>query len=343
MTHIRYGAFRKHPGIAAIRLAALLSLLCVMFSVLPAQLAFAADPPPDEVVGKVSVTLPPKEKKPPDDPEAAKRIESRAGGLLKEQLDWHAAYVRDPDGTLSPAAQATLALARDSGYGRSQAVHDLDNGGERVRPLIRNLDVGRHELLKHIYRRAMILANERLAADGLSPLNTLQAVNAGGTGDYTRDQDITVFAGDPVREKAFFDAVEIVARDELHLATDVKPTGGIDFPQIEVTFFRGTNDLPDARFVTDVEEFALKYQKAIANQAADREAYKGGGADIEVKGRRVPGKMYVQQFTWKDGRPVYVAETPRNFREGASMFSGTAPGRWQRFERAAHIFSDLVQ
>ena len=74
MTHIRYGAFRKHPGIAAIRLAALLSLLCVMFSVLPAQLAFAADPPPDEVVGKVSVTLPPKEKKPPDDPEAAKRI-----------------------------------------------------------------------------------------------------------------------------------------------------------------------------------------------------------------------------------------------------------------------------
>ena len=43
MTHIRYGAFRKHPGIAAIRLAALLSLLCVMFSVLPAQLAFAAD------------------------------------------------------------------------------------------------------------------------------------------------------------------------------------------------------------------------------------------------------------------------------------------------------------
>jgi antitoxin component YwqK of YwqJK toxin-antitoxin module len=334
---------RKHLGTARVRFAALLSLLCVLFSILPARPAFTADPPPDEIVGKVSVTLPPKEKKPPDDPEAAKRIESRAGGLLKEQLDWHAAYVRDPDGTLSTAAQATLALARDPGYGRSDAVRDLGNGGERVRPLIRNLDVGRHELLKHIYHRAMILANEKLTSAGLSPLNTLQAVNAGGTGDYTRDQDITVFAGDPVREKAFFDAVEIVARDELHLAVDVKPTGGIDFPQIEVTFFRGTNDLPDARFATDVEEFALKYQKAIANQAADREAYKGGGADIEVKGRRVPGKMYVQQLTWVDGRPVYVAETPRNFREGASMFSGTAPERWQRFERAAHIFSDLVQ
>lgn len=178
------------------------------------------------MVGKVSVALPPKEKKPPDDPDAAKRIESRAGGLLKEQLDWHAVYVRDPDGKLSPAAQATLELARDTGYGRSDAVRDLGNGGERVRPLIRNLDVGRHELLKHIYHRAMILANEKLAAAGLSPLNTLQAINAGGTGDYTRDQDITVFAGDPVREKAFFDAVEIVARDELHLAVDVKPTGG---------------------------------------------------------------------------------------------------------------------
>ncbi len=334
---------REHTRTARVRFAALLPLLCVLFSVLPAQPAFTADPPPDEVVGKVSVALPPKEKKPPDDPDAAKRIESRAGGLLKEQLDWHAAYIRDPDGKLSPAAQATLALARDTGYGRSDAVRDLGNGGERVRPLIRNLDVGRHELLKHIYHRAMILANEKLAAAGLSPLNTLQAINAGGTGDYTRDQDITVFAGDPVREKAFFDAVEIVARDELHLAVDVKPTGGIDFPQIEVTFFRGTNDLPDARFATDVEEFALKYQKAIANQAADKEAYKGGGAGIEVGGRRIPGKMYVQQFSWVDGRPVYVAETPRNFREGSSLFSGTAPERWQRFERAAHIFSDLVQ
>ena len=109
---------REHPGTARVRFAALLSLLCVLLSVFPAQPVLGADPPPDEVVGKVSVTLPPKEKKPPDDPEAAKRIESRAGGLLKEQLDWHAAYVRDPDGTLSPAAQATLALARDPGYGR---------------------------------------------------------------------------------------------------------------------------------------------------------------------------------------------------------------------------------
>lgn len=303
-----------------------------------------ADDTPDPVVGQIQVpTNKPAEKKAPVDPEAVKRLEARAGALMKTESDWHAAYVRDPGEALSPEAQATLKLATDAGYDRTQALHDLASGGERVRPLIRNLDVGRHELLKHIYQRAMILANQRLAEQNLSPLARLQAVNAGGTGDYTRDQDITVFAGDEVREKAFFDAVETVARDELKLVADVKPTGGIDFPQLEVTFFRGSNDLPDARFATDVEEFALRYEKAIANQAADREAYKGGGADIEVKGRRVPGKMHVQQFSWENGRPVYVAETPRNFREGASMFSGTAPERWQRFERAAHIFSDYVQ
>ena len=103
---------REHTRTARVRFAALLPLLCVLFSVLPAQPAFTADPPPDEVVGKVSVALPPKEKKPPDDPDAAKRIESRAGGLLKEQLDWHAVYVREPDGKLSPAAQATLDATR---------------------------------------------------------------------------------------------------------------------------------------------------------------------------------------------------------------------------------------
>ncbi len=302
-----------------------------------------AEPPPDEVVGKVDVAVPPKAKAPPDDPEAAKRISDRAKGLLGAPLDWHAAYVKDPDGNLTPSAAATLALARDATYGRAQAVNDLTKGGEKVKALVRNLDVGRHELLKHIYRRAMVIANEKLATDGLSPLQKLQAVNAGGTGDYTRDQDITVFAGDPEREKAFFDAVEFVAREELHLKTDVKPTGGIDFPEIEVTFFRGSNDLPDARFATDVEDFALRYEKAIANQAADREAYKGGGAAIEVGGRRVPGAMYVQQFTWEDGKPVYRAETPQNFREAMSLFSGTAPERWARFERAAHIFSDFVQ
>lgn len=327
------------PG-ALRRLALGLALVLMPALIAPAL----AEDPPDEVVGQIQVpSNKPAEKKAAVDPEAVKRLEARAGALMKTESDWHAAYVRDPGEALPPEAQATLKLATDAGYDRTQALHDLASGGERVRPLIRNLDVGRHELLKYIYQRAMIVANQRLAEQNLSPLNRLQAVNAGGTGDYTRDQDITVFAGDEVREKAFFDAVETVARDELKLVADVKPTGGIDFPQLEVTFFRGSNDLPDARFATDVEEFALRYEKAIANQAADREAYKGGGADIEVKGRRVPGKMHVQQFSWENGKPVYVAETPRNFREGASMFSGTAPERWQRFERAAHIFSDYVQ
>lgn len=331
------GSTRRAPRVSWLALAWLAALLT-------APPARAGDPPRDPQVGTIDVAIPAKAKTPPDDPEAAERILSRTGNAPEGGGDWHAAYVRDPTGAVPAEAQATLAIARDSEYGRAQTIHDLTAGGTRVQPLVKSLDVGRHELLKVLYHRAMVLANERLAKDGLSPLQKVQAVNAGGTGDYTRDQDITVFTDDPERERYFFEAVkDVAASDDIRLKTDVKPTGGIDFPEIEVTFFRGSNDLPDARFATDVEEFALKYMKAIANQAADREAYKGGGAEIEVKGRRVPGKMYVQQFTWQDGKPVYVAETPQNFREAASIFSGTAPERWQRFERAAHIFSDFIQ
>ena len=322
-----------------------LLLLLALAMLVPAGSLQAEDRPknkPDENVGKINVKVKAKDPTPPDDPQAAERIAKLAPSLLGAERDWHKNYVAEPAGGLSDAAQATLAVALAKEYGRTQALHDLKHGGERVRPLIRNLDVGRHELLKHIYNQAMILANEKLKADGLTPLNRVQAVNAGGTGDYTRDQDITVFADDPVREKAFFDAVEVIGKN-LKLKVDVKSTGGIDFPEIEVTFFKGGNDLPDARFATDVEEFALKYQKAIANQAADKEAYKGGGAKIEVEGRRIPGQMYVQQFTWEGGKPVYVAETPKTWREGASLFSKTAPERWHDFQRSAHIFSDFLQ
>ncbi len=318
-----------------------LPLAGLIFLLLPV-LPVSASEDKTEPAGTLSHELPPKPAVQPDDPEAAGRVLSRTSGGQGE-TDWHGSYVRAPGEALPASARMTLRLATEDGYDRTQAIHDLKHGGERVRPLITSLDIGRHEILKHLYQRAMIVANAELEKQGLSSLNKVQAVNAGGTGDYTRDQDITVFAGDEIREKAYFDAIVKVARDELKLTTDVKETGGVDFPEIEVTFFPGGNDLPDARFATDVEAFALKYQRAIAKQAADAEAYKGGGADIEVKGRRVPGKMYVQQLTWENGRPVYVAETPNNYREGRSLFSGTAPERWQRFERAAHIFSDFVQ
>ena len=312
---------------------------------LPARTGRADDAtrPPDKQVDKVDVAVKKEPKVKPDDPKAAERVQTRTASLSGVELDWHTRFVADPTGSLSTTAQSTLDFARDKTYTRAQAVHDLEAGGTLTKPLVRSLDVGRHELLKHLYHRAMVVANERRAAQGLSPVSKMQAVNAGGTGDYTRDQDITVFLDDPEREKAFFDAVEWVAREELKLQTDVKATGGIDFPQLEVTLFNGSNDLPDARFATDVEEFAVKYRRAIENQAADKEAYKGGGADIEVKGRRKPGSMLVQQLTWTEAGPRYVAETPQNFREAASIFSGTAPERWQRFELAAHVFSDFVQ
>lgn len=325
----------------ATRLGGLLALAAVLTA--PTAWADEPAPPPDKQVDKVDVEVKPDPAVKPDDPQAAERVLTRTQSLAGVDLDWHTSFVKEPDGRLSPAAAATLALARDATYTRKEAIHDLERGGPRVKPFVRSLDVGRHELLKHLYHRAMVVANERRKAAGLSLVGKVQAVNAGGTGDYTRDQDITVFLDDPEREKAFFDAVEWVAREELKLQTDVKATGGVDFPQLEVTLFYGSNDLPDARFATDVEEFAVRYRRAIENQAADKEAYKGGGADIEVKGRRVPGAMHVQQLTWTEAGPTYVAETPMNFREAASLFSGTAPERWQRFERAAHIFSDFVQ
>jgi antitoxin component YwqK of YwqJK toxin-antitoxin module len=299
--------------------------------------------PADRRVGELEHRLPPKDAVPPDDPEASKRIIERAASLADASLDWHKFYLADPEPSLDRTAAAVLQLAKDQEYGRTQAVDDLKKGGEGTRRLIKNLDVGRHQLLKVLYARAFDIANKRLQQDGLSPLQKVQAVNAGGTGDFTRDQDITVFAGDEVREKYFFDAVLAAAADDAIGLTAVRTIGGVDFPQIEVTLFRGEGDLPDARFATDVEEFHLNYQKAIANQAANAEAYKGGGADIEVKGRRIPGKMYVQQFSMKNGRLEYIAETPLNFREARSIFAGTPPERWQRFERAAHIFSDFIQ
>jgi antitoxin component YwqK of YwqJK toxin-antitoxin module len=299
--------------------------------------------PADQRVGELEHSLPPKDAVPADDPEASKRIIERAAALADDSLEWHKFYLADPEPSLDRTAAAVLQMAKDQDYSRTQAVDDLKKGGEGTRRLIRNLDVGRHQLLKVLYARAFEIANKRLQQDGLSPLQKVQAVNAGGTGDFTRDQDITVFAGDEVREKYFFDAVLAAAADDAIGLTAVRTIGGVDFPQIEVTLFRGEGDLPDARFATDVEEFHLNYQKAIANQAANAEAYKGGGADIEVKGRRIPGKMYVQQFSMKDGRLEYVAETPLNFREARSIFAGTPPERWQRFERAAHIFSDFIQ
>ncbi len=317
-----------------------LLLLLAGGAFLPAMPARAGDEgKEDPVVGDVNVAVPPKKA----EPKEANRLAEMTGGFAEQDLDWHEAYVLEPTGTLSDPAKATLAVATTKGYDRAAAVHDLKQGGERTKRLYKNLDVGRHEALKHLYHRAMVVANQDLASRGLSPLSKVMPVNAGGTGDYSRDQDITVFAGDEVREKAYFDALVKVARDELGLEVVPKETGGFDMPQIEVTLFPGQNDLPDARFATDVEEFHLKYRTAIEKQQADPEAYKGGGADIEVKGRRKPGQMYVQLLEWVDGKPRYVAETPQNFREAKSLFQGTAPERFLRFERAAHAFSDFIQ
>lgn len=317
-----------------------LRLLLLLALFLPVSGVAGADGEADRPVGEIAV--PAAGPAAPAAEEPPLRVLDHAGGAAGAEMDWKVQYETTPDGNLSATAQATLAVA--CSLDRKESVAEIKQGGDRTARLYRNLDVGRHEVLKAIYARALVAANERLKAKGASPLKKVVPVNAGGTGDYTRDQDITVFVGDPDVEKVFFECVVEVARGPpFGLEVDPKKTGGIDFPQIEVTLFPGGNDLPDSRFATDVEAFKLRYTETLAKQKADVEAYLGGGADIEVKGRRRPGQMYVQEITYEDGRIGYRCETPGNRREAASLFSEPGPERFQRWQRASHVFSDYLQ
>ncbi|MFH0944502.1 MAG: hypothetical protein V2A76_04820 [Planctomycetota bacterium] len=271
-------------------------------------------------------------------------VETTAKPLSGSDLDWGKAY-RAPPAGLSEAARITLAVVTKDGYDRKQCVRDLKNlEGDAARRLVRNLDVGRHDILKQLYAEAFLKTNQDFVAKGKSPLEKVLGVNSGGTGDMRRDQDITLFAGSESQEKAFFDKLKQIAESPPYNLKTKPKSGGIDIPELEVTLFPGKNDLPDARYATDSLDYRVNYAKGIARQAADPEAYPGGASDIEVKGRRRPGKIHIQEFRLgPDGSLEYRGLTPGNAREAWRIFSGTPKERYAKWKRASHIFSDFLQ
>ncbi len=334
--------------------------LLLLLSTAPFAVAQEKQLEKDTKVGELTIELPAD----PAEPEAAAEQEAprvRAAklpvrtltvGAESRRLDWQAEYRREPtvdaskklDGNgLSPSAQETLAVARAKGYSREQCIKDLTETASDPEGLVnRSLDVGRHEVVKAMYARALFLTRRELEAKKKSPLRKIVTVNSGGTGDYTRDQDVTCFAGDPSQEEIFFRNLAAAA-GELGLTVEQKKSG-VDFPQIEVTVFRGGNDLPDSRFATDVREFQLRYTEGIARQILDPESYIGGGADIEVKGKRRPGQIHAQELRIGDnGRISYRSEIPGNTRETSAIFSGTAPERFANWQLSAHIFNNFLQ
>jgi antitoxin component YwqK of YwqJK toxin-antitoxin module len=330
------------------RIRRLLPLLAILLAALLAPLPAVTQeaPKPDVECGQLTYRRP-KTDSAEEAPKPAPVVEI-AGGLRDANLDWGGEYRQDRGGQLSQAGRTTLELALAEGYDRKQTIKDLKAGGDETAPLVRNLDVGRHEIMKALYHRAFEMTNERLKREKRSPLKRVVPVNAGGTGDYTRDQDITAFAGDEYQEKVFFECLEKAAGEftvgEKTLIADKKDTGGIDFPQIEVTVFPGRNDTPDPRFATDVETFKLEYSKVLKRQTQDVEAYIGGGTDIEVKGRRRPGQMHVQEIALADDGSIrYRSEIPGNHREAKAIFTEYGQERFDNWQRASHIFSDYVQ
>jgi hypothetical protein len=343
-----------------IGLLGVFGLLCFFLALGPFAMAQEDEEPKDEKVGEITITLTPKVVDPdsgeviePPRVRAAKLpVRTHTVGAESRNVDWQAEYRRelklDPakklDGkSLSKSAQETLDVARDAKYSRTDCINDLQNTAADPEGRVnRSLDVGRHEVIKAMYARALFLTKQELKAKGKSPLEKIVTVNSGGTGDYTRDQDVTCFAGDPSQEEIFFKNLGLAA-GELGLEVTAKGSG-VDFPQIEVTVFRGGNDLPDARFATDVRDFQLKYARGIQRQILDPESYIGGGADVEVKGKRRLGQIHAQELRiGDDGGISYRSEIPGNQREKNAIFTGTAPERYHRWQLSAHIFNNFLQ
>lgn len=273
------------------------------------------------------------------------------GNFGKNGMKWKENWNSDNTKALTSAAKTALDVATHPELDRQRLRAEIKHGGDDVKAAPRNLDIGRHDLVKHLIARACERANQKLAADKLSPLLKATTVNSGGTGDFTRDVDVTVIAGDEVREQYLFEAL-LVEADALKLKYEVDPKlgvkAGINFPQIEVAMHRGVNDLPDARFASDVHTFAANYRRVIESQAKNPEAYFGYGFEVEVQGRRSlsfkPGQTLVQEFTCEPGKPVeYKGQIASCQREVRAILRGAIGQRYRRAQNASHITNHYLQ
>lgn len=281
-----------------------------------------------------------------------RRLYQRIDALKTQKLLWREGWMRQ---NLEEDALSRLAveLAASSAMRRDLLKNELNKRAKAdpaYKVAIKDLDIGRHQFLKHLYAQALDEANRRLLAKKLAPLERAVVLNSGGTGDFTRDIDVTVFAGDDLREATFFEAMRDVARKmglKVKTGENDSVAKGIEIDALEVAFHRGRNDLPDPRTATDPVEFHLQYRRVIEQQAKNPEAYFGYGGDTEVVGRRFlsvkPGQTLVQTFERADGGVRYTPQIASCMREARAILHGAADGRIRRAQRAIHATNDYLQ
>lgn len=283
--------------------------------------------------------------------EALKLLPAIVGVDLEHPAAWRRGWEEEP-ATPSAAAAAVLALDK-ADRGRLKAELAATASDPRYKGAKQNLDLGRHEVLKQLLKAAVTEANARLQTRRLKPLDRVLTLNSGGYGDFGRDQDITAFAGDDLRERVFFEAMRDVAERQfgLRVAWQSDALGarsGVTLPGLEVTFHRGGNELPDTSGAQELHRFALDYRKVIEQQAKMPEAYYGYGAETEVQATRgapsrQPGRTRMQIL-----RPGATGVTC------TSVFGATADqvrsetgyrgeSRVRRAQNAVHIVNDALQ
>lgn len=276
----------------------------------------------------------------------------RVDQLQSQKLLWRQQWMSEDLGQ-DPLAKLAVDLAISKALRREQLKRELNQRAKDnpdYRATLKNLDIGRHQFLKNLFARALDETNRRLAAQKLTPLDRTVVLNSGGTGDFTRDIDVTVFAGDDVREKTFFESMRDIARQmglKVKAGEGDSVAKGIEIDDLEVAFHRGRNDLPDPRFATDPVQFQLDYRRVIEQQAKNPEAYFGYGGDTEVVGRRFlsvkPGQTLVQTFEATGKGVRYTPQIATCMREARAILRGAADGRIRRAQRAIHATNDFLQ
>lgn len=278
-------------------------------------------------------------------------IQQIRGAETSKPANWEDTWASQDLNADSAEAKAVLALTKLS---REQIKHELSIASqqEQYRAIKRNLDVGRHQVLKKMFAAAIVEANSRLRKQKLTEMKKLTTINCGGYGDFSRDQDITAFGEDPLREQIWFESLQFVAGQMgIHAEFGSPALGiksGLNFPTLEVTVHCGQNDLPDAPTTADVRSFALDYRKVIERQAKMPEAYFGYGAELEVQGTRQSSPIQVSKTRLqsysidKDGKVGYAGVLHATADEVNATVRYTK-GRIQASQNAVHMANNFLQ
>jgi|GEM_PF-2284305 len=279
-------------------------------------------------------------------------LQQKCDALASQKLQWRTSWMNESTKE-DDLSKLVVELSKSRVLPRNalkKYLNDRAASDKAYNNVLKNLDIGRHQFLKTLFARTLEETNKRLAAKKLTPLNRANIINSGGTGNFTRDIDVTVFAGDDVRETTFFEAMRDIAR-EMGLRVSTGPGGsvknGIELADLEVAFHRGYNDLPDARYATDPVEFHLNYRRVIETQARNPEAYFGYGSDTEVIGRRFlsfkSGQTLVQTFETTGQGVRYTGQIASCMREARAILRGSNDLRIRKAQRAIHACNDYLQ